>query len=573
MGYFKLPFQNKSARFQIPDRYKVVHLAAPAAPGDDEQAQMVKERVSDRPLLYLLKKKVKIVVVLPDWRSLFPFEKILKPLLKNIEDNKEYHATVTLLSTGGPGAPATREDVKERWNIDLPRSMRVQQHKQDSRHNIYLGEATDEVPIYLNQHLFFSDCIITLDGVEPDLLAGYSGGWQTIAQFCSSKLTAQPLYAQTPQEDEGRAVARTWNNPYSRAVRRAASMVNIQYALQAVLGPGGAVMKIFAGDMKQAYFGAVKRAEELYLQNMDAPADLGIVGIPQGRGESLYEACGSLCLVGLSEQRPLNPGAPILCPVYLEKGLGEGPDADLFNELLKQGPDAALKYAAENPGKQSPGLARAVAFSQLLKRHPVILVASSIGKELEEFGVQHVKTMPEAFKAAEQINDSIQSILLIEDPHHAVPLLKPELMERPRHPRGESRRESPVHVVQGRDAESKIVSSPAYDMAEDDLDEEPVLKPFAAERPTQPGPDTRAWANSIPEPSSSMNIMAELDPEDDVELIADIETEPEQESEPEPAPLPEPPAPPAPPKRTLSRGRSAIKKKVFGSPGARRRDD
>ncbi|MFC1587372.1 lactate racemase domain-containing protein [Planctomycetota bacterium] len=415
MAYFRLPFRDKTARFQIGTKYRVTTLTQSAQENKLEKNGLIEQNIRDKDLREVLSAKVDIIVVIPDNFRSYGVQEILPVLLKRIDRYRPQHARVTLLVAGGINPPMKSEELRSMLGNDIFNKYTVVTHNNDPRHTIFLGETRSRLRIHLNQLLFYADCIITVDAIELDPFAGFTGGWQSIAMGCASKLTYEALL--NAGLTKGAAPAGT--DQFQRLLKRVVSPLNVQYAVQVFMNDSREIIDINAGELPHTYQQTAKKAQQLFSQEIAGSYDAAIVGIPHESSNYLVHVSQALSNLVMTAGKVLKKGAPIISPAYLGHCPGGVFEHD-FLSWMEKGPDKIISAYEQNPGQFRGSALYAVGFARILQKHPVIIVAASPGKDLKKWGLLHSRTMPDAFKIITKLNPKAKKLLFIPDLNHII---------------------------------------------------------------------------------------------------------------------------------------------------------
>ncbi|HMK91454.1 MAG TPA: lactate racemase domain-containing protein [Thermoleophilia bacterium] len=269
-------------------------------------------------------------------------------------------------------------------------------------------------PVTLNTTVSAADLVVAVGIVEPHLYAGYSGGVKAVSIGCAGHETIawthSPLFLDQPAV----RLCRLDGNPFQQALRAIASATRLRFALNVVLGDGGGVAGLAAGDPAAAQRRLVETHAGAWLRRRPAPADLVLAGVPAPKDQSLYQASRAATYVGLAARPALADGGLIVFCADAPLGAGDGPGEENFGRLLagETAMDLVERGCVEPLG---PGGQRAYMMAKLMLRYRVGVLGGGDRGLIERMGLLAFGSVGQAVGEARRARGPRARALVIAD--------------------------------------------------------------------------------------------------------------------------------------------------------------
>jgi nickel-dependent lactate racemase len=185
---FRFPYGNSFLTARLPAENIAFVLEQKPVKGLADEAAAIKKAlknpISSPPLADCLKKSDKVVVIVTDNTRPCPDDRILPPLLAEIE-MKVPRQNITIIIALGLHAALTREEMAQKLGQDIINNYRVLNHDPDNTRNI--GTTSRGIPVEVNKLVLEADFRISTGFIEPHFFAGFSGGCKSIMPGVSSE--------------------------------------------------------------------------------------------------------------------------------------------------------------------------------------------------------------------------------------------------------------------------------------------------------------------------------------------------------------------------------------------------
>lgn len=248
----------------------------------EDPSEAVKEAlekpIASAPLKDLARGRESACVVVSDITRPVPNQIILPPLLDVLEESGIQKDNITILVATGIHRPNEGEELDEMLGIDISRNYRIVNHisrKQETHE--YLGETSDNIPVYVDKTYLNTDLKILTGLIEPHLMAGYSGGRKAVCPGLCAVETMKFMHGPYILENEKAASGILEGNPFHEGALEIARMAGVDFILNVDMNEEREITGVFAGDMEKAHEEGVKHVEQMVKVSVDEPADIVLV--------------------------------------------------------------------------------------------------------------------------------------------------------------------------------------------------------------------------------------------------------------------------------------------------------
>lgn len=262
-------------------------------------------------------------VVICDVTRPVPNERILTPLLRELEAAGIARDKITILIATGLHRPNLDDELDEVAGASIAANYRVVNHfAQDATTHTSLGKIefgdNQSAQVSLATHYMQSDLKIAVGLIEPHYMAGYSGGRkvvcpgvasaETILQFHSAAMIAHPAARSGNLRD----------NPIHAMSRAAAKASGLDFICNVTLNEAREITGVFSGEMDAAHQAGIALVEK---QSKVAcpPADIVIAS---NAGYPLDATVYQMSKGMESAACAAKPGATLIIAASLTEGLG-----------------------------------------------------------------------------------------------------------------------------------------------------------------------------------------------------------------------------------------------------------
>lgn len=312
----------------------------------------------------LAQKGQKVVVITSDMTRPCPSERLLPPVLAEIDRGGVPDSDITVVMALGLHRPMSSAELEAAVGADIYHRVQVVNH--DPKDVVRLGTTLRGTPVDIFRPVVEAEFRICLGNLELHYFAGYSGGAKAILPGCASRAAIQANHAMMVSPEA--AAGRLQGNPVRADIEEGVAMLGVDFILNVVVDEQHRVVGAFAGEVTAAHrLGCefVARKAKITVPRL---ADIVIVsagGYP--KDINLYQAQKALD----NAAHAVRAGGIIILVAECCEGLGNRTferwmrEADSPDELLTR-----LQRTFELGGH------KAAAIASVLKRATVLLVSA-----------------------------------------------------------------------------------------------------------------------------------------------------------------------------------------------------
>jgi nickel-dependent lactate racemase len=414
----ELPCGECALTARIPTRNIVRVLTRQDAKGlaNERQAitQSLRSPIESPPLLDLVKPTDKVVVITTDNTRPCPDDRILPPLLAELE-SKVPRENITIIVALGLHPPLDKAELARKLGEDIVAGYNVFNH--DVNDTVYIGTTSRGTPVDINRRVIEADFRISTGFIEPHFFAGFSGGRKSIAPGVFSVRSAYHNHGYRMVEHPKARAGVTKGNPLHEDLVEQAQMAKLNFIVNVLLNKNREITHVVAGhpfkahekgcqiEKKIAGVEVPQRADITITTNSGAPLDL-----------DLYQTCKGID----TASQVTRDGGVIIVASSCSAGIG--PEA--FRELHRSvgSPKEVIrKVKREEPvGVQWEN--QILARTQL--KHDIYLVSSLDDAVVNDMMMTPVNTIEEGLEKAFSVLGKNAEVIVIPEGPLILPLLE-----------------------------------------------------------------------------------------------------------------------------------------------------
>ena len=264
-----------------------------------------------------------------------------------------------------------------------------------------LGTTPAGVPARIARRLADADLAISVGVVEPHLYAGFSGGVKGVAIGCAGRETIAATHHPRFISQPGVSVGELAGNPFQRELREIAVRTPLRWAVNAVMGGGGAASALAAGDPASVQEALARDHAVAWLRPVTTPFDVIVAGIHEPKSDNFYQASRAATYICLAPRPALAEGGLVVLCAGLPDGAGDGPGESNCAAVLAgaASPAELIRRGMSEP--LGPGGQRAFVLARVLERFRVAVVGARDPAFLEPLGVAAFDFVDAAVASAE----------------------------------------------------------------------------------------------------------------------------------------------------------------------------
>ena len=407
----ELPCGECALTARIPTRNIACVLTRQDAKGlaDEGQAitQSLRSPIESPPLRDLVKPTDKVVVIATDNTRPCPDDRILPPLLAELE-SKVPRENITIIVALGLHPPLNKAELTQKLGEDIVAGYNVFNH--DVNDTVYIGTTSRGTPVDINRRVIEADFRISTGFIEPHFFAGFSGGRKSIAPGVFSVRSAYHNHGYRMVEHPQARAGILKGNPLHEDLVEQAQMARLNFIVNVLLNKDREITHVVAGhpfkahekgcqiERKIAGVKVPQRADITVTTNSGAPLDL-----------DLYQTCKGID----TASQVTRDGGIIIVASSCSAGIG--PEAFLELHRSVDSPKEVIrKIKREEPiGVQWEN--QILARTQL--KHDIYLVSSLDDSIVNDMMMTPVSTIEEGLeKAFSVLGDNAEVVVIPEGP-------------------------------------------------------------------------------------------------------------------------------------------------------------
>jgi len=413
----ELPCGECALTAQIPTKNIACVLTKQDAKGlaDERQAitQSLRSPIESLPLLDLVKPTDKVVVIATDNTRPCPDDRILPPLLAELE-GKVPRENITIIVALGLHPSLNKAELARKLGKDIVANYNVFNH--DVNDTVYIGTTSRGTPVDINRRVIKADFRISTGFIEPHFFAGFSGGRKSIAPGVFSVRSAYHNHGYRMVEHPKARAGITRGNPLHEDLVEQAQMAKLNFIVNVLLNKEREITHVVSGhpfkahekgcqiEKKIAGVEVPQRADITITTNSGAPLDL-----------DLYQTCKGID----TASQVTRDGGIIIVASSCSAGIG--PEAFLELHRSVDSPKEVIrKVKREEPiGVQWEN--QILARTQL--KQDIYLVSSLDDAVVNDMMMMPVSTIEEGLEKAFSILGNNAEVIVIPEGPLILPLL------------------------------------------------------------------------------------------------------------------------------------------------------
>ena len=320
---FQFPYGDSFLTARIPAENIAFVLEQKPVKGMADEAAAIKEAlrhpISSPPLADCLKKTSKVVVIVTDNTRPCPDDRILPPLLAEIE-TKVPRQNITIIIALGLHAPLSKEEMAQKLGKDIAANYRVLNH--DPNNTKGIGITSRGIPVEVNKLVLEADFRISTGFIEPHFFAGFSGGCKSIMPGVSSEKAIFQNHGYEMLDHPLSRAGIVRGNPIHEDMIEHSRMAKLDFIVNVLLNDKHQIIRVVAGEPIKAHeegcrleceFAGVKidkKVDIVITTNSGAPLDLDLYQTVKGiDNASLITRQGGIIIIASSCTHGTGPEA------------------------------------------------------------------------------------------------------------------------------------------------------------------------------------------------------------------------------------------------------------------------
>jgi nickel-dependent lactate racemase len=306
---------------EFPAEWNVTRIGMADAPAADRALLYagLHSPIGTPPLWEMAKKKKTAVIVVEDITRPSPMAQIIPQVLTELEFGGIRPEDTYLLMALGAHTPMRRSELILKLGEQVVRNYTIyQNHVHENRE--YLGETQRGTPVYINRFYLEADLRISLGGIVPHGLAGFAGGYKTVAVGVAGIETLATNHAR-PRTTPGPWAGRITGNDLRNDLEEVGRMARLDFIVNTVVNSRRELVRLFAGDPIHAHRAGVRFARQVYTTKLPPVADVAILNV-YPKDTDIAQLINAMNAVGRNFQNGIKPDGSGVMITACSQGAG-----------------------------------------------------------------------------------------------------------------------------------------------------------------------------------------------------------------------------------------------------------
>ena len=244
----------------------------------DERAALVealRKPIGCPALGELVKPGQRAAVVHTDITRATPNNRILPPLLAELEAAGIRRPDITLINALGTHRPQTEAELKAMLGDQVVANYRCIQHDgHDDANLVRLGTTSFGHNVRVNRHFVEADVRILTGFIEPHFFAGFSGGPKGVLPSIAGAESVLDNHGAKMIGHPKATWGVTYGNPIWEEMLQAAQMTRPTFILNVAMNRNQQITGVFAGRLEAAHAAGCEFVKSCAMQPVDEPFDV-----------------------------------------------------------------------------------------------------------------------------------------------------------------------------------------------------------------------------------------------------------------------------------------------------------
>jgi len=274
-----LPYGKTEVCARIPTRNFLGSIEPKERPGvADPRAEIeraLNEPIEAKRLGEIAKAGDRVAIVVDDATRATPSYLMVPPVLDELNRAGVKDEDVTIIFGCGSHRAVKPDEMEKLVGEEALKRVKAINHDYKSEDQVYLGKTSFGTKVYVNKVFAEADVRVLTGDVDLHYYAGYGGGRKSVLPAVSSAETIQHNHAMLLHPKARTSILE--GNPVHEDMVEAAKLAKIDFILNIVTNSKQELVRAFAGDLEQAFYGGVKLVDEMYKVPVERRADIVVV--------------------------------------------------------------------------------------------------------------------------------------------------------------------------------------------------------------------------------------------------------------------------------------------------------
>ena len=415
---FQFPYGNATLSARIPSKNITCVLKRKHAKGLADEAaallEAIRHPIDATPLVDCVNGNDKVVVIVTDNTRPCPEDRLLPPLLTELE-RKLPKENITIIVALGLHAPLNSEELIKKLGKDIVSGYRVLNH--DPSDTVNIGTTSRGTPVEVNRRVLEADFRISTGFIEPHFFAGFSGGSKSIAPGVSGPKAIYHNHGYEMLEHPLSQAGILQGNPIHEDIVEQARMAGLNFIVNVLLNESKQITHVVAGHPVKAHEKGCQIEKRLAGVKVDHKVDIVVTtnsGAPLDL--DLYQTCKGIDSASLITRE----GGIII--IVSACSQGAGPEAFTQLHLSARSPAEVLQNLKTGGLNHLPWQNQRLAHVQL--NNDIYLVSELDDGLVKDMMMVPVPNIEEGLNRAFQRLGSEAEVVVVPEGHLVLPLLQ-----------------------------------------------------------------------------------------------------------------------------------------------------
>ena len=415
---FQFPYGNSVLTARIPSKNIAFVLKRKHARGlADETAALleaIRHPIDAPPLSDCISGSDKVVVIVTDNTRPCPDDRLLPPLLAELE-RKLPKENITVIVALGLHSPLSTEELIKKLGRDIVSGYRVLNH--DTAETVNIGTTSRGTPVEVNRLVMEADFRISTGFIEPHFFAGFSGGSKSIAPGVSGPKSIYHNHGYEMIEHPLSRAGILQGNPIHEDIVEQARMAGLNFIVNVLLNENKQITHVVAGDPVKAHEKGCQIERGLAGVEVDHKVDITVTtnsGAPLDL--DLYQTCKGIDSASLITRE----GGIIVMASSCNRGAG--PETFTQMHLSARSPAEVLQKLKSEGINHLPWQNQRLARVQL--NNDIYLVSELDDSLVKDMMMVPVPSIEEGLNRAFQKLGSEAEVAVVPEGHLVLPILR-----------------------------------------------------------------------------------------------------------------------------------------------------
>ena len=250
----QLPYGNSFLKARVPTKNLAFVLNTKYIKGLENERKAItnslRAPIERPPLCDCVNKNDKVVVLATDNTRPCPDDRILPPILAELEE-KLPRENITIIVAVGLHPPLDKQELVKKLGRDIVENYNVMNH--DVNQCVYIGTTSRGTPVDINTRVVEADFRLSIGFIEPHWFAGFSGGRKSIAPGVFSVRSAYINHSYIMLDHPRSISGIIKGNIVHEDLVEQARMANLNFIVNVLLNKNKKITHVVAGDPIKAH--------------------------------------------------------------------------------------------------------------------------------------------------------------------------------------------------------------------------------------------------------------------------------------------------------------------------------